>query len=222
MNLTGRIIGVDESGKGDFFGPLVVAGCLVSDNDIQALSDLGVRDSKRLTDNRILSLDKTLRDHFPHAVVVFTPEDYNRYYERIRNLNKLLAEGHARAIIGVARRLEAGQPGPDLAVSDKFGKDERLEDALARFDCHIPVRQIVRGEAVPAVAAASIIARAEFVKQMKMLSETVGTSLPKGAAAQVDEAGRKLVATHGSEVLLRVAKVHFKNYQRVINPDLFV
>lgn len=222
MLYTGRIIGVDESGKGDFFGPLVVAGCLVSDSDLSLIAGLGVRDSKKIADKKILTIDDSLRSHLTYAVVVYSPEDYNRRYKQIKNLNKLLAAGHAEAITAVIERLTAdGSEPADMAVSDKFGKEERLHDALATRRCEIPIHQMVRGEALPAVAAASIIARAEFIRQMDKLSETFGMVLPKGAAPQVDRAGRTLVADKGPNVLLQTAKIHFKNYQRVINPGLF-
>ncbi|MCP4684526.1 MAG: ribonuclease HIII [bacterium] len=212
----GRIVGIDESGKGDFFGPLVVAGCLAADEDLAFLAELGVRDSKKIAEKKLLSIDERLRARFTHRVVIFAPEEYNRLYDQIRNLNKLLAMGHARAITGVLEQAEA-----DMAVSDKFGKDERLETALAESDCRLPVKQMVRGEAVPQVAAASIIARAEFVRQMARLSKEYGETIPKGASSAVDAAGRKLVSRLGPEVLPKLAKLHFKNRQRVLTPDLF-
>jgi len=212
----GRVVGIDESGKGDFFGPLVVAGCLAADEDIALLSELGVRDSKKIAEKKLLTIDEQLRSRFTHSVIVFAPEDYNRLYDEIRNLNILLAKGHARAIAGVLEQAKA-----DLAVSDKFGKDERLLTALSEAGCRIPVKQLVRGEAVPQVAAASIIARAEFVRQMAGLSAEYGETIPKGASKTVDAVGRKLVARFGPEVLPRLAKLHFKNHQRVLTPDLF-
>ncbi len=216
MVFSGRVIGIDESGKGDFFGPLVVAGCLASDDDLAFLSELGVRDSKKIAENKLLSIDERLRARLTHEIVIFSPEDYNRQYDQIRNLNKLLAVGHSRAIAGVL-----GQAKADLAVSDKFGKDERLLTAMSEIGCRIPVKQMVRGEAVPQVAAASIIARAEFVRQMARLSEKYGETIPKGASSIVDAVGRKLVARFGPGVLPQLAKLHFKNHQRVLKPDLF-
>lgn len=216
MVLNGRIIGIDESGKGDFFGPLVVAGCLACDDDLALLKELGVRDSKKIAEKKLLSIDEHLRSRMIHQVVVFPPEEYNREYDRIRNLNKLLAMGHARAIAGVLEQAEA-----DMAVSDKFGKDERLETALSDIGCPVTIKQVIRGEAVPQVAAASIIARAEFVRRMLELSEKYGVTIPKGASGAVDAVGRKLVSRFGPDELPRLAKVHFKNYRRVLKPDLF-
>lgn len=216
MVFKGRIVGIDESGKGDFFGPLVIAGCLASDEERSLLAELGVRDSKKIAEKKLLAIDEQLRARLKHAVVVFTPEEYNRLYDQIRNLNILLAKGHSRAIAGVLEQAEA-----DLAVSDKFGKDERLLTALEEIGCRLKVKQMVRGEAVPQVAAASIIARAEFVRQMTRLSQEFGLTIPKGASGEVDRVGRKLVAQFGPQVLPKLAKLHFKNHSRVLKPDLF-
>jgi ribonuclease HIII len=210
------IIGVDESGKGDFFGPLVIAAFLASDDSLADLARLGVRDSKTISDRKLLDIDEHLRQNYPHAVVVLLPDEYNRQYQKIKNLNILLAQGHSEVIIQVADRHHA-----DKAISDKFGKPELIERELHKRGSEINLEQIVRGEAIPQVAAASILARARFINEMELLSQQCGMTLPKGAGHQVDEAGKQLVRKSGVEALNHVAKTHFKNYQRVINPGLF-
>ena len=221
MVLPGHIIGVDESGKGDFFGPLVVAGLLAGEADLPFFDELGVRDSKRLSDRRCVTLDERLRARYPHQLVVLMPVEYNRRYDRLRNLNILLAECHARVISTLVELTRANGQKVDLAVSDKFGKAERLDTALAEVDCRLPVSQMVRGEVVPQVAAASILARAEFIKRMEQLSTEWSIELPKGASSQVDEIGRRLVSKHGAEILTQLSKKHFKNYRRAMSGDLF-
>ncbi len=211
-----RIIGVDESGKGDFFGPLVVAAFLAPNSLLARFKALGVRDGKKISDNRVLEIDEALRQTCPHAVEIIPPALYNTTYEKIRNLNRLLADTHARAI---DRVLE--QDAADLAIVDQFGKTELVADALAKRGQGIKLEQRFRGEEVPQVAAASILARAAFLREMKALSNEYGVDIPKGAAPQVDKAGRELVRLYGPEVLSRVAKLHFKNYHRVVNPSLF-
>ncbi len=206
-----RVIGVDEAGKGDFFGPLVVAAFLASDDEIPRLQELGVRDSKVLSDGRIATIAEQLRERFPNVVLVCTPEMYNQRYGIIKNLNFLLAEEHAEAIFRVLQNEPA-----DLAISDKFGKPELIERELKKRDSKIKMQQITGGERIPQVAAASILARAEFVHQMEQFSKQYGMEIPKGAAAHVDEAGRRLVAKYGPDVLKQVAKVHFKNYGRAL------
>jgi ribonuclease HIII len=216
MGKSRRIVGVDESGKGDFFGPLVVAAFLADDDQAETLKALGVRDGKTISDKRTLLLDEQLRADYPHAVLVVEPAEYNRRYAEVKNLNKLLADGHAEVI---HRLLDDHQA--DLAVSDKFGKPELIENALARRRTAVELEQLVRGERIIQVAAASILARARFIREMEKLSAKCGIDIPKGAAAQVDTAGREIVRKHGLEILPKLAKTHFKNYQRVVNPTLF-
>lgn len=211
-----RIIGVDESGKGDFFGPLVIAAFLAPQRAEAKLAEMGVRDSKRISDNVILKLDERLRAAFPSALIVYTPGDYNRIYDDIRNLNKLLAQGHARAICEILNDSQA-----DKAISDKFGKTKLIVDELKKRSQTIKLETKVRGESVLQVAAASIIARAAFVREMAELSRRFDCEIPKGASSQVDRAGREIVKQHGVEVLAEMAKLHFKNYQRVVAVDFF-
>lgn len=210
-----RVIGVDEAGKGDFFGPLVVAAFLASDDEIPALEQLGVRDSKDITDNRIQQIDEQLRTRYPYIVLVTMPETYNKEYQAIKNLNILLAQKHAEVITNLVKKQEA-----DLAISDKFGKPELIEKALRNLKQTIDIDQFTGGERIPQVAAASILARAEFVRQMDQLSKQYGMTIPKGAAAHVDQAGRELVARKGAEILFKVAKTHFKNYTRAMTGSL--
>lgn len=216
MNKPHRVAGVDESGKGDFFGPLVIASFLADDSDLVILKAGGVKDGKLLSEKRLIEIDRDLRADFPHALVVINPETYNRQYKKIKNLNKLLADGHADAIDRLLREHDA-----ELAVSDKFGKTELVEQALERRKRSINLKQIVRGESILQVAAASILARARFIHEMNNLSEKYAMELPRGAAAHVDQAGRDFVKKFGVEALDKVAKVHFKNYLRITNPVLF-
>ncbi len=215
MRSVHRVIGVDESGKGDFFGPLVIAAFLADDSDSALLKAIGVRDGKLISDKKILEIDKELRADYPHAVIVVDPEKYNRIYKEIKNLNKLLAEGHADAISEILLTSEA-----ELAISDKFGKSELVENALAQRGQTISLEQLVRGESIVQVAAASILARARFMNEMHRLSDELGFDLPRGAAPKVDQAGRQLVKLHGPKILEKVGKVHFKNYHRIVNPRL--
>lgn len=216
MTASFRTIGIDESGKGDFFGPLVIGAFISQDDQSESLQTLGVKDGKLLSEKRILEIDSKLRRDFEHSLVVIGPEKYNQLYRQIGNLNKLLAWGHAQAIDNITSRVPA-----DRAVSDKFGKPELVEDALSKKGNTIHLTQIVRGERVLQVAAASIIARAAFLKAMDRLSDQYEINLPRGAAAVVDQVGRQLVARHGLEILQKVSKIHFKNYQRAAKADLF-
>jgi ribonuclease HIII len=205
-----RILGIDESGKGDFFGPLVIAGVLADREAAQKLNNHGVRDSKKISDNRILELDRLISANFIHSVVIIGPEKYNQLYSRIRNLNRLLAWGHSRVIENIAEKNAI-----DLAVSDKFGKTDFIEKALMKMGKTIELHQEVRAESIAQVAAASILARAGFVRYMNKLSKLYNVELPKGAGSIVDEAAAAIVQKHNRELLDKIAKVHFKNYRKV-------
>lgn len=211
-----RVIGVDESGKGDFFGPLVVAAFWAPESALGAIKALGVKDGKGIADKRLLVIDEQLRQAYPYALEVILPEQYNETYETIRNLNRLLAAAHARVIDRLLHEHDA-----DLVIIDQFGKADLVVDALAMHEHDVVLEQRFRGEEIPQVAAASIIARAEFIRRLQALSEEFATPLPKGAAPIVDKAGVELVRKHGRGVLTKAAKVHFKNFQRVVNPRLF-
>lgn len=204
------IIGVDESGKGDFFGPLVIAGVLVAEEALTTLAELEVRDSKTIADKKLMGIADRVRQRFVHNIVVINPEKYNQLHDKIGNLNKLLGWGHARVIENIL----AQQPAA-AAMSDKFGHERFILNSLQKMGKSIEMIQAVRGEAHPAVAAASILARAEFLRRMEMLSKRVGLTLPRGASSLVDDTGRRLVREFGPEILGQTAKLHFKNYQKI-------
>jgi len=204
-------IGTDESGKGDFFGPLVIAGFFMPDGQEGALRELGVKDSKRTSDKRAREIAGILRTGYVCSVVAIGPEKYNELYEKFRNLNRLLAWGHARAIENILERVDG-----DRAVTDQFGDKSLVLDALMKKGRSIELVQQPRAEEDMAVAAASILARAEFLDRLKVLSRDAGVELPKGAAPIVEEAGVRLVNALGSEALGRFAKLHFKTTARVL------
>ena len=211
MRHDSQIIGTDEAGKGDYFGPLVVAAFCVSPEMVPALQELGVKDSKKLSDRRTDEIASELKKMGTHSLVTIGPQKYNQLYQQIKNLNRLLAWGHARAIENVLEQTESSE-----AVSDKFGDEKFIENALLEKGKKIKLVQKVRAEEEPIVAAASILARAEFLNRLKKLSDEIGMELPKGASEQVDLAARKIVETKGEEFLFQVAKLHFKNTQRVL------
>ena len=205
-------IGTDESGKGDFFGPLVVAAFFLPAGQDEVLRELGVKDSKRTSDGRCLEIAGTLRRAYPyHSVVAVGPEKYNELWAKLRNLNRLLAWGHARAIENVLERVPAGK-----AVTDQFGDEKFVRQALLKKGRDIELVQMPRAEEDLAVAAASILARAEFLGRLRGLSREFGVELPKGASEQVEAAAVRLVKDKGPDVLEKVAKTHFKTTVRVL------
>jgi ribonuclease HIII len=196
-------IGVDESGKGDYFGPLVIAACFVGPEHLAELE--GVKDSKKLTDKHALALSTNIRRSTPHTVIAIGPEKYNELYEKMLNLNSLLAWGHARAIENVLEQRECA-----VVISDQFAKPDTVTKRLLEKGKMVELRSMVRAEADMAVAAASVLARAEFLKRLRDLSEKWGVQLPKGAGPPVNDAGKRFVEKHGFDKLREVAKMHFR------------
>ncbi len=207
-----RWVGIDETGKGDYFGPLVVAAAVVSRDQVALLQELGVADSKRLSDPQAKKLAQELKALCPFEKVVLLPAKYNDVYARIGNLNTLLAWGHARALDGVLEKA----PEATWALSDQFAKDPGLIQSRFRGRAKdIRHDQWPKAEADPAVAVASILARAEFLWQMDALSKQAGRTLPKGAGPPVLSAAKALIAEAGPEVLGQFAKLHFKTTQQL-------
>lgn len=202
----GPLVGSDECGKGDYFGPLVVCAVRLSPEESAQLRAGGVRDSKTLSDDACIKLGGALRSRFAHAIARLDPPEYNATYARVRNVNGVLADLHAQAIRKLA------QTG-DRVLVDKFADEKLLRERLSGLD--IELLQRVRAEAITAVAAASVIAREEFLTALHELSEEFAVDLHKGAGDPVDASGRRFVALHGAEGLARVAKVHFKNTQKI-------
>jgi ribonuclease HIII len=211
--------GIDESGKGDFFGPLVVAAAFVDEAASRRLLELGVTDSKRIrSDRRIHDMAREIRTLLRgrFSVVPIGPEAYNRLYDSIGNVNRLLGWGHARALENLLEQV----PSCPRALSDQFGRPETIERALLERGRRVKLEQRTKAESDIAVAAASVLARDVFVQALDRLSESLGLPLPKGAGANVDSAARDLVAKHGSDVLRRSAKLHFKTTQKVLDSRL--
>lgn len=209
---SGDRIGIDESGKGDYFGPLVIAAVHVTDRSEPDLKLIQVRDSKRVSDKRVIEMAPDIRLICPHSVVAIGPQRYNELYARIGNLNRLLAWGHARALENILQHGECA-----LAISDQFGDERLILNALLEKGKRIRLIQRPKAEEDPAVAAASILARAEFLTRLARLSEEVGLPLPKGASPAVELAGRMVVKKYGREGLATVAKLHFKTTQAVLS-----
>lgn len=204
-------IGIDESGKGDYFGPLVIAAVFVTPTSEQDLALMQVRDSKKISDGRILEMAPDIRLLCPHSVVAIGPQRYNELYAKIKNLNRLLAWGHARALENLLQQVDC-----ELAIADQFGDERLILTALQEKGKRIRLVQRTKAESDLAVAAASILARADFLWRLQRLSQEVNTALPKGASASVALAGRMVVKKYGRDRLGAVAKLHFKTTQQVL------
>jgi ribonuclease HIII len=211
-------LGIDESGKGDFFGPLCVAGVYVNEEVVKAWQDKGVRDSKNISsDRKVAELAELIRKT-PGCVTTVVPignEAYNRLYEKMKSVNTLLAWGHARVIENLMGQQQRMKPPPSRAISDQFASSkEVVAKALMGQGRTIELVQRHKAETDLAVAAASILARDEFVTRLKRLEKQYEMALPKGASAAVDAAAKEFVAKHGAENLRKVAKTHFRTALR--------
>jgi len=206
--------GVDESGKGDFFGPLVIAGVFVDEETEPVLRKLGVKDSKVIkSPKQIKAIAVKIRQAVgsKFSVVAIGPAAYNRLYGDFNNLNKLLAWGHAKVIETLLEKA----PECNDVLSDKFAAEHLIKNALQERGRGINMRQKTKAESDIAVAAASILARDRFLWAMEKLSEDAGIELPKGAGAKVSQTGEKIAREQGADALENFAKLHFKTYKEI-------
>ncbi len=205
-------MGIDESGKGDFFGPLCIAGVYATAEQIALLKSIGVKDSKEMSAIAIAKVAQGIRNTCAHHIVQINPLKYNELYSQFKNLNRLLAWGHATVIEQLAEKT-----GCRDVLIDKFGSEELVLTALKRKNLQINLTQRTHAEEDLVVAAASILARDTFVKGIERLATEYQVKLPKGASAGTVAAGRAFVARHGKELLGAVAKLHFKTTGVVLN-----
>ncbi|MEI8205911.1 MAG: ribonuclease HIII [Kiritimatiellales bacterium] len=209
-------MGIDESGKGDFFGPLVIASVYTDAKTVEFLKELGARDSKKISSDRVaLQMASDIRKKLEgkYAIVAIGPEAYNRMYSKIANVNRLLAWGHARAIENLLEKV----PDCPRALSDKFGPTSRIERALMEKGKKIKMDQRTKAESDPAVAAASILARAGFLMALRKMGTDFGIeTVPKGCSAKVKQIAAELIANKGPGILLKTCKCHFKTTDEVL------
>lgn len=204
-------IGVDEAGKGDFFGPLCIAGVYAGEKELEALLKIGVKDSKLMGDPAILKMAAKIRAAVPHHVIRISPEKYNELYDKFHNLNYLLAWGHGTVIEVLSKAT-----GCKTAHIDQFTDRPLVENELKKKKLEIDFTKKTKGESDPVVAAASILARESFVKGIDWMSEKLGVTIPKGASAAVKLCAMKLLKQHGKEIFYQISKAHFKTLDEIV------
>jgi ribonuclease HIII len=200
-------IGTDESGKGSYFGPLVVAGVYVTEKSAAGLKEAGVRDSKRLGRGTLHSLAEVIRENYLNSVVFISPRKYNELYPRMKNLNSFLVWAHRKAIKNILKKVEC-----KYVIIDDFGSSRILISSFPEIE--LDVRP--RAEDDTAVAAASILARDEFLNWIEKSSILFKTPLPIGINEETIRIGKSLIKNYGRDVLSRVAKLHFKTTHKII------
>jgi len=208
---TSARIGIDESGKGDFFGPLCIAGVFASGDDIAKLKAIGVKDSKTLSDVSIIRIGNQIKAICAHHIVKINPQKYNELYTQFKNLNRLLAWGHATTIESLVEKTGCRQ-----VIIDQFADEHVVLTALKRKKMEVDLTQRHRGEEDVVVAAASILARQTFVEGLHYLGKDYGVELPKGASKATIAMGKKLYREYGEEVLEKTGKLHFKTLDAIL------
>ena len=208
-------MGIDESGKGDFFGPLVIASAYCNNELAKQLQDMGVKDSKAISSDKqtliIAAKIRGLLGSNRYSVVRIGNATYNKLYAKMRSVNRLLSWGHARTIENLLNTI----PSCPKAISDQFGNKESVQRALMQKGRKIELVQRHRAESDLAVAAASILAREGFLLSLQDLEKRFGQPFPKGASPQVREAAKQLVTAKGPEVLMETAKCHFRTLDAI-------
>lgn len=208
-------MGIDESGKGDFFGPLVACSVYVDRELAHAMQDLGVKDCKLLTDKAVLAIGAKTRQLLTpkrFTLVAIGNEAYNRLYAKMRNVNTLLAWAHARCI----ENLLESMPECPRAVADQFGSKQVIERALMKKGRSIKLEQRHKAESDIAVAAASVLAREAFLRSLAKLKETYGVEFHKGASEQVRTSAIELIKKNDPTILLKTCKCHFRTADQVL------
>ncbi|MEN6319372.1 MAG: ribonuclease HIII [Syntrophaceae bacterium] len=212
------IIGTDESGKGDYFGPLVSAGVYVNEATAKDLIAHGVRDSKAIADSKILELSREIIKitHGRFSIIEISPERYNDLYDQFikekKNLNTLLAWGHAKALEEILSKVDCR-----VAIADQFADEKFILSKLQEKGKKLNLIQMHKAEQNIAVAAASVLARARFLEKLHRLSDEYKIDLPKGVSRKVIDNAKKIVEMYGKDTLRKVAKLHFKTTTEVFN-----
>jgi ribonuclease HIII len=205
-------IGIDESGKGDFFGPLCIAGIFAPAELFPYLKEIGVKDSKLLSDEKIRIIGPKIKQKFLHQIIKINPPKYNELYKRFLNLNRLLAWGHATAIEELVKK-----SGCQEVIIDQFANESVVESALKKKNLQIKLTQQHRAEVNLAVAAASILARLAFIEALDQLSQEIGVTLPKGSPRTVIAIGKQILRRHGEGALRNICKEHFKTFGEILS-----
>jgi len=210
-------IGSDEVGKGDYFGPIIVTASYVNKSDISFLENLGVKDSKKITDEKILKIAPEIIKKIPHESIILSNEEFNNYVNKGYNMNKINSMLHNRAILSLLKKDNFSY---DMVVMDQFTPARNYFGYLKDIGDNI-FRKITfttkAEDKCLSVACSSIISRYLFMNEMDKISKEVDKVLPLGAGVMVDEAGKDLVNRYGKDILNKIAKVNFKNTEKILN-----
>ena len=213
-------VGSDEVGTGDYFGPIVVTATYVKKEDVEKLEKLGVGDSKKITDDKIKKITPELIKIVKYRSMILTNKEYNEKYTKDINMNKIKAILHNKVLYQL---MTEEKPNIDYIVVDEFARENRYYEYLNGIpNIQRNITFMTKAEDKNlAVAAASIISRYIFLKEFDKLSDSIHIPLPKGAGRDVDEIGEEIVEKYGEEKLQEIAKVNFKNTDRILHTMIY-
>lgn len=213
-------VGSDEVGTGDYFGPIVVTAAYVTKEDIPFLESLGVTDSKKLTDEKIKKIAPDIAKKIKYRSVILSNQEYNEKYNQNTNMNKIKAIMHNRVLYQL---ITEEKPNYDYIIVDEFAREARYYDYIKEAPAiQRNITFMTKAEDKNlAVASASIISRYLFLKEFDKICDQVSLPLVKGAGKDVDKIGEELVEKHGEEKLKEVAKLNFKNTERILHTMIY-
>ena len=212
-------VGSDEVGTGDYFGPVVVSSCYVTKEDIPFLEELGVMDSKKITDDKILKIAPLIAKRIKYKSMILNNHDYNKFHNNDYNMNKIKAILHNKVLF---QMINEEHPNYDYIIVDEFAKEARYYDYIKESpNIQRNITFMTKAEdKCLSVACASIISRYLFLKEFDKLSDSLHIPLPKGSGKEVDKIGEEIVEKYGKEKLFEVAKINFMNTSRILKTNI--
>ena len=213
-------IGSDEVGTGDYFGPIVVTASFVKKEDVAFLDSLGVKDSKKMTDEIILKVAPQIAKRIQYKSILLTNEEYNKYHRNENNMNKIKAIMHNKVLYQLVQEVKEPY---DYIIVDEFAREKRYYEYIQEAkNVQTGITFMTKAEDKNlAVACSSIISRYLFLKEFDRMSDQLHIPLPKGAGPNVDKIGEEIVDTYGRDKLEEVAKLNFKNTERILKTVIF-
>ena len=212
-------VGSDEVGTGDYFGPIVVSSCYVTKEDVAFLDELGVMDSKKITDDKILKIAPIIAKRIKYKSIILNNHDYNKFHSNDYNMNKIKAILHNKVLY---QMINEENPKYDYIIVDEFAKEARYYDYIkesTNIQRNITFMTKAEDKCL-SVACASIISRYLFLKEFDKLSDSLHIPLPKGSGKEVDKIGEEIVEKYGKEKLFEVAKINFMNTSRILKTNI--
>lgn len=213
-------VGSDEVGTGDYFGPIVVTASYVTRGDVKFLEELGVCDSKKINDEKILKIAPQIAKRVKYRSLILSNLEYNTKYTKDSNMNKIKSIMHNKVLYQLVHE---EQPEYDYIIVDEFAREARYYGYLTGInDVQRDITFMTKAEDKNlAVACSSIISRYIFLKEFDKLSDSLGIPLVKGAGSEVDKIGEEVVEKYGKEKLKEIAKLNFANTKRILHTMIF-